>query len=222
MAIASLTLYHYPMTRSARARWALLETVGDDFTLDRVELFKGAQYSDAYLARNPNHAVPLLAVTFTDGSTLDMIESAAMVSWLADAFPEKALAPAPGPSAERAEYQQMLYFAGSWMDMMLWQMRVHESLLPESERDARTVARYRDKFATEVEPQLLKRLDSSPFICGERFSAADIVMGHNVRWASVYKLCGDSRFQDYLGRLADRPAYQRAFDDADSFSSANT
>ena len=215
--VDSLTLYHYPVTRSARVRWALEETVGDNYTLERVELFQGAHYTDAYLARNPNHAVPLLAITFKDGSTMDMIESGAMVAWLADACPERALTPSPGPSPARADYQQMLFFAGSWMDMMLWQMRLHETLLPEQERDAQTLTRYRDKFAGEVEPQLLRRLAAQPFICGDAFSAADILVGHNVRWASAYGLCSDPVLVAYLSRLGERPAYQRAFDDADSF-----
>jgi len=40
------------------------------------------------------------------------------------------------------------------MDMMLWQIRIHEHVLPEREKDARTAQRYMKKFASEVEPQL--------------------------------------------------------------------
>jgi glutathione S-transferase len=100
------------------------------------------------------------------------------------------------------------------MDMMLWQVRVHQHLLQASERDTRTEVRYRRKFREEVEPQLLRRLKQGQFICGERFSAADCVVGHNVMWARLYELCTDEAFARYLDRLGERPAFRKAFADA--------
>ncbi|HBC58165.1 MAG TPA: glutathione S-transferase family protein, partial [Gammaproteobacteria bacterium] len=210
-------LYHYPATRSARARWALLETLGEDFEIERIELYQGIQYTPAYLDKNPNHNVPILEITRTDGTVHIMLESAAMVAWLADAFPEKELAPAPGLSLERADYLQMLHFAGGWMDMMLWQIRLHEHLLSSEEADPRTTKRYRNKFVTEVEPQLKGRLTSTDFICGMNFSAADILIGHNMLWAQSYQLCEDPIFKQYLSRLSARPAFIQAFADAEDF-----
>ncbi len=101
---------------------------------------------------------------------MHMIESGAMVALLADSFPEKCLAPRPNHlSFERADYLQMLHFGASWMDMVLWQIRVHEHILPPSDRDPLTVRRYRRKFASEIEPQLHARLERTRFICGETF-----------------------------------------------------
>ena len=45
-------------------------------------------------------------------------------------------------------------------------------------KDPRTIARYRKKFETEVEPQLLARLEKTPYICGRAFTAADCIIGH--------------------------------------------
>ena len=156
--IQHLRLHHYPASRSARAKWALHEVVGDGFEVKRVPLYDGAQYDDAYLQLNPNHAVPLLEITWSDGREQRLFESAAIVEFLADAYPDKGLAPPPGASPARADYLQMLHFGSTWIDMMLWQVRVHEDVLPEAARDPRTVARYRHKFTTEVEPQLARRL----------------------------------------------------------------
>jgi glutathione S-transferase len=212
-------LYHFPLTRSARALWALYETVGDDsdIEIEVVPLFDGGQYEKKYLAKNPNHHVPLLEVTLSDGSTRRMLESAAMVEWLVDASPEYGLAPAPGPSWERADYLSILHFGATWMDMMLWQIRIHQDVLPEEEQDERTVKRYRDKFTQEVEPQLLERLSGSDYVCGNTFSGADIVVGHNVRWARAYRLCSDDVFRAYLSRVSKRPAFIKAFADAADF-----
>lgn len=218
--IQAMKLHHYPASRSARVKWALHEVVGDAFEVERVPLYDGAQYSDSFLQLNPNHCVPVLEITWADGRVQRMLESAAIVEFLADAYPEKGLAPPPGASAARADYLQMLHFGATWIDMMLWQVRVHEDVLPESARDARTAARYRHKFAAEVEPQLGRRLSSAPFICGEAFTAADCVVGHDVIWARGYGLCQDEVFRQYLSRASKRPAFGRAFADAREFSRA--
>ena len=143
-----------------------------------------------------------------------------MISLLADVYPEKGLAPAPDTfSLERADYLQMLHFGCSWMDMMLWQIRIHTHLLGE-DSDPRTITRYEEKMRGEVEPQLLQRLRSHDHICGKAFSAADCVMGQNVLWAQAYGLCQDDVFFSYIQRLALRPAFASAYSDAGNFSLA--
>jgi glutathione S-transferase len=148
-----------------------------------------------------------------------MLESAAMVAFLADAFPDKGLAPpANALSPARADYLQMLHFGGSWIDMMLWQIRIHEHLLPRDQSDGRTIERYRSKFVNEVEPQLLQRFKIAEFVCGPSFTAADCVIGHNVAWARRYGLCQDELFGSYISRLARREGFRKAFADAQNFS----
>lgn len=216
-AIRSLKLYHFPASRSARAKWMLHEVVGDNFSTEKLDLYAGAQYAPEYTAKNPNHNVPLLEIEFENGETLKMVESAAMVAFLADAFPEKRLAPPPESLRARADYLQMLQFAASPMDMMLWQIRIHEHVLQGSERDPRTVARYRAKFASEVEPQIAARLERSAFVCGDEFTAADCIIGHNVVWARGCGQCKHEVFEKYVLRLSRRPAFRAAFADAGEF-----
>ena len=208
-------LYHFPATRSARVKWMLHEVVDDDFELEIVPLYEGKQYSAEYMSLNPNHNVPTLEIAMPDGRSKHMLESGAMVTFLADAFPEKGLAPPPSPlSLERADYLQMLYFGASWMDMILWQVRMHEHLLHDTDKDARTIARYRDKFIKEIEPQLRQRFEEHSFICGDAFTAADCIIGHNVIWARGYGLCQDEIFRGYLSKVSKRPAFVKAFADA--------
>jgi glutathione S-transferase len=214
MNIQSLKLYHFPGSRSARVRWALHETYGDDFALESLALMQGVQYTPEFLAINPNHAVPVLEICWGDGSVQHMLESVAMVEWLADAYPDKQLAPAATMSRERADYLQQLHFGGVWMDAMLWQIRMHQDLLPADEADPRSVDRAMDKLRSEVEPQLLQQLSTADYMCGPEFSAADIVLGHNVLWARVYGLCQGPPFDAYVSRLAARAAFARAFEDA--------
>ncbi|MEM9043127.1 MAG: glutathione S-transferase family protein [Pseudomonadota bacterium] len=218
MGIDKLILHHYPASRSARVRWMLHEVRWDNFELRRLDILQGEQYQSAYRAKNPNHAVPLLEILFDDGSTLNMVESAAIVGWLADAMPETGLAPPPGLTRERAEYEMMTQLTAGWMDMMLWQIRVHRDILPEEDRDPKTIERYRGKITTELEPQLITRLKSHDYIAGEAFSAADIIAAHCIMWARGYQLCRDDLFRAYLSRVTKRPAFIAAFDDAHEFS----
>jgi len=218
MADARFRLFHFPATRSARVKWMLHEVLDDDFEVEVVDLYRGGQYRPDYLARNPHHNVPLLEVTFADGTVMNMLESGAMVAWLADAFPGRGLAPAPDSlSPDRADYLQMLHFGASTMDMMLWQIRIHEHVLADDQQDPRTAQRYRAKFEQEVEPRLATRLQTNDFICGDAFTAADCVIGHNITWARGYGLCRDEVFRGYLSRLAQRPAFAKAFADAGDF-----
>jgi len=83
MTIKSAKLYHYPLTRSARVKWLLHELLGDGFATERVGLMQGAHYSEDFLAKNPNHAVPVLEINFKNGTSKTMFESGAMIIFLA-------------------------------------------------------------------------------------------------------------------------------------------
>ena len=219
MEISRIKLYHFPMSRSARVKWLLHELLGEDFEVQNIALYEGEQYSEENLARYPNHAVPVLEITLANDELVTMIESGAMISLLADVYPEKQLAPPAQPfSAARADYLQMLHFGSSWMDMMLWQLRLHRDIFPEEQRDQRTIDRYLEKFAQEVEPALKARLDQSSYVCGDAFLAVDCVIGHNVGWARMYQLAQDDTFSRYLDRLSERPAHRAAFADRDQFA----
>jgi glutathione S-transferase len=213
--IRSLKLYHDGGSRSSRVRWLLLE-IGEQsrFEVERVSLRDGEQYGAQFSQINPNRAVPVLEVTWVNDQKLDMIESAAMVTFLADAFPRSGLAPLPDAGHLRADYLQMVHFGSTTMDMALWQLRLHERLLTEGDRHPRTAARNRKTFGENVEPYLEVRLTHNRHICGSEFSAADCVIGHNVLWARRHGLCQSNVFTRYLKALAARPACMEAFDDA--------
>ena len=212
----SFKLYHDAALRSVRVKWILHELVEDRFEVEYVDTYGAQQYSPQYLTINPNHAVPVLKITREDGISMHMVESAAMVALLADAFPEKGLAPPPGLSFARADYLQVLH-SGASIDMMLWQIRIHEHILRRSEKDVRTVVRYKSKFSKEIDPQLRSRLDRGPFICGDQFSAADCVIAHCIIWARLYGLCAGEPFDRYLNRMSERSAFRSAFSDMDRF-----
>jgi len=215
--ITRIKLYHYPLSRSVRVKWLLHEVLDDDFDVERTPLMQGGQFSAEFLARNPNHGVPVLDITYKNGETQSMYESGAQLIWLADAYNDAALAPALDQLPARADYLQMIHLCGSWMDMMLWQIRLNEDLLPRKVRSEALAEFNRDKLKNEIEPQLIARLEKYDFICGNTFSAADCMMGHNVGWARAYGLCKGEVFDAYRSRLSKRAAFGKAYADAESF-----
>eukprot|EP00438_Fugacium_kawagutii_P020702 Skav225258 [mRNA] locus=scaffold4099:19858:20527:+ [translate_table: standard] len=146
-----VTLYHYPLTRSARVLW-LLHELGDrvKFTCKRLELMKGEHYSPEFIRLNPNHALPVLLYKDDSGEEQALIESCAIVEFLTDALADGDLSPAVGISKDRAE--KWLWFAGSWMDQLLWQLRQHDEsgILPADQKDSRVVDRTKEKWIKEM------------------------------------------------------------------------
>lgn len=215
MTIASLKLYHYPLSRSARVKFLLHELRGDDFEIRKVDMIKGEGMTPEFLALNPNHAVPVLDVTYADGQTQTMFESGAMMVWLADAHGK--LAPAIDDLAARADYLQMMFFGSAHMDMSLWQIRLHETLFPKPMRSAAAAKFNRDKIENEMMPQLARRLEAHPYICGDTFSAADCLTTQNINWARAYGLCRTPEFDAYMSRTSKREGFIKAYADASEF-----
>ena len=54
---------------------------------------------------------------------------------------------------------------------------------------------------------------ASPYLVGEQFTAADVVIGSGLRWGMAFKLIPERpEFTAYVGRLNQRPAFKRAFE----------
>lgn len=215
MPVETLTLYHYPLSRSARVKW-LLHEIGVDFKTVKLDLMRGDGMTPQFLAKNPNHAVPVLDVLYKDGTNQTIIESGAIVQWLALIYADSGLRPDSDARAQ-ADYLQMINFGASTMDMMLWQIRLHRDLLPERLRHKPQVDLYMNKWQNEIEPQLIARLSKHNYICQGGFTAADCIIGQNINWSRAYGLSKDPVLKEYYYRLKARPAFQDAFADAAEF-----
>ena len=83
--MADLTLYHSPLSRSSDVLW-ILEEIGEPFDVHLLNTGKGANRQPAYLAVNPMGKVP--ALRHADAI---ITETAAICTYLADAFPQAGL-----------------------------------------------------------------------------------------------------------------------------------
>lgn len=204
-------LYEWPPTRSQRVKWAL-EELGIDYESRPVNLPDGAQDSADYRALQPLGRVPALR---TKG--YDMFESVAIVLQLIDEAAGKNLAPAPG-SAARALYYQWCIFAGTEMDppiMMFFDnsLRPLEHMHPPgTPHDSSRAEQGKREFAERAEI-LSSVLADRDFLVEDRFTGADILIGHSCFMATFTGLLTDYPVLiSYYEKLQQRPAFQRAYD----------
>lgn len=192
-----LVFYTNPMSRGRIARW-MLEELGEPYRTEIVE-FGPAMKSPAFLAVNPMGKVP--AVRHED---VVITEVAAICAYLADAYPEKGLAPKPG-DRNRAAYFRWMFFAAGPLEAAV----TNKALGVEVPADRRGMVGYGslDNVLSTLEAAVKDR----QFIAGNHFSAADLYVGSHLAWGMQFGSI-DKRpaFEAYVGGLMTRPAAGRA------------
>jgi glutathione S-transferase len=193
-----LTLYHAVQTRSAIARW-MLEEVGEPYDIHLLSLKKGDNRAPAYLAVNPMGKVPALK----HGDAV-VSEAAAICCYLADEFPGARLN-IPVGDPRRGAYLKWLFFAPSCIEPAMT-----ERAFPRSEPPSRSTLGFGD-FDTVMNVLAGATAAASPYLMGEQFTAADVVIGSQLRFGMMFKLIPERpEFAGYVGRLNARPALKRA------------
>lgn len=191
-------------TRGTRVRW-MLEESGATFDVRELDLRKGEHRSPEHLERHPHGLVPAAEV-----GGLRLIESAAMCMHLADTHPDAGLAPALG-TLERAQWYQWITYAVATLDAPLVGAILNAQLLPPERRRADEVERGK-KVWDVAAPFLERSLAGRAWLLGERFSAADVVLGYDVVLAGrLGWIAPGSALAGYLERLTARPAFKKAY-----------
>jgi glutathione S-transferase len=189
----AMKLYGFGPTRSLRALWGLRE-LGVDFEFVPVNLLTGEHRHPEFLALNPAGKVPVLV----DGD-LVIPESAAIVLYLAEKYPERGLLPAD--LKERAQVYRWVLFAMTELEQPLWRIAKHTFLLPEDKRLPQDVALARDDF-TAMARVLDRHMEGRQFIAGNRVTVADCVTAYLMDWANENHLIdGFPSLGAYLDRM---------------------
>lgn len=187
-----LTLYHAPRSRSSRFIW-LLEEIAEPYEITYVTIRRGdgSGEPDAHNP-HPDKKAPALV---HDGELVT--ESAAIALYLADAFPAR-IGPGVGEPGRGAFLTWLAFYAGVIEPAMTarWQGR--------TETDALAAA----DFAS-VGRRVLTALDAGPYVLGERFSAADILVSSMFFFSRELSPQGPT-VDAYLARIVSRPARLRA------------
>jgi glutathione S-transferase len=207
MSEPTLKLYYAAQTRAGRARW-MLEEIGVPYELVRLDLWAGDQKKPEYLRLNPNGTVPTLA-----DHDLVLYESAAIVQYLADKFPEKYLAPPVGTPL-RGKYYQWIHYAMSSLEPPAVTFFLHTSGTPvgrQHERIPQLIPEARAQLTAALQV-IDDALAGRDYILGGDFSAADVMIGSMTAWCMMLGMVGDDvkNVQDYTARVVSRPAFMRA------------
>jgi glutathione S-transferase len=195
--MAKLTLYHAAPSRSSIVRW-MLEEIGEPYDVQLLNLSKGDNRAPDYLAVNPMGKVPALK-----HDDVVITEAAAICTYLADEFPRAKLN-VPIGDPRRGPYLKWLFFGPSCIEPAIM-----DRAFPRKEEARRAALGYGD-FET-VTDVVAKAVAGGPYLLGEQFTAADVVIGSTLRWGMMFKLLPERpEFVDYTARLAKRPALARA------------
>lgn len=191
----TLTLIHAPQSRSTTARW-MLEEVSVPYEIKRVSVANDEPRSPDHLTANPLGKVPTL-----DHDGTIVTETGAICAYLADTFPDANLCPAPR-THERGNYFRWMFFTVSAFEPAM----IDKAL--KREPGPKTMMSYGD-FDSMIDV-VAGALAKGPFLLGDKFSAADVVLGSNIRWTMMFEVCPKRpEFIDYVARLEARPALQR-------------
>lgn len=191
-----LTLYHAAPSRSAMVHW-LLEEIGEPYEVHLLHLRRGENREPRYLAVNPMGKVP--AIRHGD---VVVTESAAICLYLADAFPAAGVS-VPIGDPRRGVFLKWLFFGPGVLEPA-----VTDQAFKRIDAPPRGTLGYGD-FDTTLD--VLAKALGGPYLLGEQFTAADVVIGGTLRWGMLFELIPKRpEFVAYAGRLAARPALQRA------------
>ncbi len=190
-----ITLFHAPQSRSSRIIW-LLEELGAPYEIRLVDIPR----MDGSGAPDPNNPHPdKKAPALVDGDVL-VTESIAIVLYLADKFPAAKLAPPIGDPKRGAYLTWVAYYAG-----VIEPVVMHEFVgLGDHPALQRTF-----RGLPEMQARILAALKTSPYLLGDAFSAADLLIATLGQWARQM-LPADTIVDDYIARCTARPALARA------------
>jgi len=191
-----LTFYHCPNTRSGSVLW-LLEELGVPYDLQIVDIRAEGGAPESYRAIQPNKKVPAIV---HDGVAVH--ERAAIFAYLCDAFPAAGLAPPIG-DPRRGPYLSWLVYNDAVMDPVIgakfagWQydkMGVSYGTFEDMARNLETT------------------LSATPYLTGDTFTAADMLVGGAVNFAvNMFKLLPPTpALSGFIERTVGRPSFARA------------
>jgi glutathione S-transferase len=191
-----MRLYWCAQTRAFRIAW-LLEEAGVSYERVKINIRDPDSTADLrFRAASPMGKVPALE----DGA-VRLWDSGAICAYVADQYPQNALAPPIG-DADRGAYLQWLMFTNSVMEPAMGEK--FGGLPANSSRNGW------GSWAQMLQT-LRTGLTEGPWILGSQFSAADVMLGSGCHFLRLFNMVSDEPLLfAYADRCAARPAFQRA------------
>jgi glutathione S-transferase len=166
---------------------------------DRIQI----DIRDAASKANPSlrAASPMGKVPAIEDGAVRMWDSGAISAYVADQYPANKLAPPIG-DPQRGAY-------------LMWLMYTNAVIEPAMSEKFANLQPNPVQYGWGSWDQMLTTLrsgiDRGPWILGERFSAADVLLGMSCHFLQQFKMIGaEPTLSAYVSRCAARPAFQRA------------
>jgi glutathione S-transferase len=191
--------------RGFRVVW-LLEEMGIPYRLRPVDLLAGVEKDAEFLAVNPAGFIPAIQ----DGN-ITMVESIAIMEYLMARHGPTELAPDPRDPTFPA-YQQFLHLGEAGLAASIYFVVGARNFAPESQRQNWSASQAQYVFDSRL-GLVTRRLASSPYLAGDRFTAADISVTYALELAQRAGgvTLGEAE-RAYVARTGGREAYQRAME----------
>lgn len=191
--------------RGFRVVW-MLEEMGLSYRLRPVDLLAGVGNDPEFLAINPAGFIPVLQ----DGDAV-LVESIAILEYLAARYGPTPLASAPGDPAFAA-YLQFLHLGEAGLAGPIMVPVVSSFVAPEAERDNWGARWGRAIFESRL-GLVTRQLAQAPYMAGDIFTAADISVTYALELAQRHRCYQPGEPERaYLARTTARDGYKRAMD----------
>jgi glutathione S-transferase len=192
-------------TRTLRALWALHE-LGLDYTLNRIQPRTGETQTPEFARINPRRKIPVLQ----DGD-FTIAESPAIVAYLSETYGTADNALIPRDPRLRAQWLEWCFHIAMELDATsLYVMRRHGDLKHIYGEAPIAVDAASTYFQNQLRHVVQALGDGRPYLVGDRFSSADMLLTTCLTWAVNYGVPVPPICTDYTARIAQRPAYQAA------------
>jgi glutathione S-transferase len=201
-----LKLYYSPGMASLVVHWLLIE-LDAEHELYKLDVENREHKQPAYLKLNPNGVIPTLLV---DGEPV--FESAALVLYLADAYPMAGLAPALD-SLDRARYYQWIVHMANSLQPPFRAWFYPEEPAGEANVDA-VKAGARQKLEAAFGRIDAHLAENGPWLLGDKISAADFFLTMMMRWSrNMPKPATEwPQLARHAQRMKARPSFKKLYE----------
>src|SRR5262245_29647448 len=205
MASTDVTMWGVGTSRTMRVHWMLLE-LGLEYEWHPIQSRTGETLTDEFRRLNPRHQIPVLR-----HGSLVLTESAAIIQYLSETFPQPTEVYVPGDPTGRAKLNEWCYFIMSELDAgSLYVVRRHDGLKQIYGEAPTAVESAKSYFLHNIEAMAARIGGDNNYLLGDRLSVADILLITCLDWAVSCGLSLPETVSHYQQRVALRPAYQAA------------
>lgn len=150
----------------------MLEELGLDYDVHKIDISAGDQFKPEFLAINPNNKIPaIIDPNGPDGKSITLFESGAILIYLAEKYGHFL----PTDAARRYETIQWLMFQMGGIGPMFGQLGFFHRFAGRDIEDPRPKARYVDE-SKRLLNVLEQRLAGKNWIMGDDYTIADIAI----------------------------------------------